>query len=209
MKEPTGIRYITDQNLTARTRVFRVFVFIFFFLSGFLFPYTLGFCEEHADKFNFLLPAPTGTAYQQYLGISSDKPFSLAEIKAKVVIIEIFSMYCPICQREAEHVNALFRLIQADPGLRDKIKLIGIGAGNSDFEVDFFREKYSIEFPLFSDTGLLIHKKVGEVRTPHFFGLLLEENTNIKVFYSRTGEMSGPEAFLQTIITESGIKEQP
>ncbi len=200
------MRCITDQNIPAR---FRASLLTLIFLLGYLFAGDPGLCEQTSEKFDFLLPAPAHEIHQQYLGLSSDKPFSLKEIKAKVVIIEIFSMYCPICQREAENVNALFRLIQADPALRDKIKLIGIGAGNSPFEADFFREKYSIEFPLFSDTDFFIHKKTGGVRTPHFFGLLLKENADLTVFYSRTGEMSGPEAFLQTIITESGIKEQP
>lgn len=206
MKEPEKMRCITDHNFSTPIRIT---VFIFLFLLGPVFTLPLGFCEESAAEFNFLLPAPSHVIHQQYLGLSSDKPFSLEEIKTKVIIIEIFSMYCPICQREAENVNALFRLIQADPGLRDKIKLIGIGAGNSDFEVDFFREKYNIEFPLFSDTGLSIHKKTGEVRTPHFFGLSLKGKGPVQIFYSITGGFSSPEDFLHTITTESGIKEQP
>jgi len=190
MKELTEMRPINKKNVSAPIRAA---VLTFFFLLTYLYPCEPGICEEKKDSFDFLLTAPTQEIHQQYLGISSDKSFSLGEIKARVVIIEIFSMYCPICQREAADVNELFRLIQENPALRDKIKLIGIGAGNSEFEVDFFREKYHIEFPLFSDRDFLIHKKVGGVRTPHFFGLLVNKNAEISVFYSRTGEMTSPE----------------
>ena len=39
------------------------------------------------------LGAPQSADYQQYLGISGEKTFTVPEIKAEVVLIEIFSMY--------------------------------------------------------------------------------------------------------------------
>jgi hypothetical protein len=39
------------------------------------------------------LGAPQSAEYQQYLGISGKKTFTIPEIKAEVVLIEIFSMY--------------------------------------------------------------------------------------------------------------------
>ena len=39
------------------------------------------------------LGAPQSPEYQQYLGISGKKTFTVPEIKAEVVLIEIFSMY--------------------------------------------------------------------------------------------------------------------
>ena len=39
------------------------------------------------------LDVPQITEYQQYLGISGKKTFTIPEIKADVVLIEIFSMY--------------------------------------------------------------------------------------------------------------------
>jgi len=42
---------------------------------------------------SFDLAVPQNTEYQQYLGISEKKSFMIPEIKAKVILIEIFSMY--------------------------------------------------------------------------------------------------------------------
>ena len=39
------------------------------------------------------LGVPQSTGYQQYLGISGKKSFTIPEIKAEIVLIEIFSMY--------------------------------------------------------------------------------------------------------------------
>lgn len=41
----------------------------------------------------FDLPVPESTQYRQYLGLDQKSVFSIADIKAEVVIIEIFSMY--------------------------------------------------------------------------------------------------------------------
>ncbi|UCE54714.1 MAG: hypothetical protein JSV31_04530 [Desulfobacterales bacterium] len=40
-----------------------------------------------------ILAAPESSEHQQYLGISGKDTFKIPEIKAEVVIIEIFSMY--------------------------------------------------------------------------------------------------------------------
>ncbi len=168
-----------------------------------------GMCASSDSRLDFTLPVPEKTHQQQYLGLEPGTDFSLGQIRAQVVIIEIFSMYCPICQREAARVNQVFDLIQARENLRDTVKLIGIGAGNSDFEVAFFKEKYAIEFPLFSDGDFVIHKKIGEVRTPHFFGLKLDQTGGFSVFYSRSGDISDPETFLETLLSPVGMDVTP
>ena len=59
----------------------------------------------------FELPVPQDLQLREYLGLSESGSFTIREIKAQVVIIEIFSMYCPFCQQEAPRVNELFNLI--------------------------------------------------------------------------------------------------
>ena len=63
------------------------------------------------------LDVPEDEAHQNYLGIRSGKSFGLKQIDADVVIVEIFSMYCPHCQREAPTLNKLYQSIEADPAL--------------------------------------------------------------------------------------------
>jgi len=168
-----------------------------------------GICGQRAGSLDFDLPVPEEIHLQAYLGVQGQDRFTLGQIAARVVIVEIFSMYCPICQREAADVNALFDRIRQDPQLRERVKLLGIGAGNSAFEVAFFKKKYNIEFPLFPDEDFSLHKQIGEVNTPHFFGLRLLENEKADLFFSRSGEIEDVKKFLQTLLKESGITLQP
>jgi len=145
------------------------------------------------------LEAPTDPGLSAYLGVDAGSHFTIPEIKARVVIVEIFSMYCPYCQKEAPNVNALFDKIQADSKLRPLVKLIGIGAGNSAYEVQVFRDTYKIRFPLFPDGDFSIHKCVGEVRTPFFMAVQLDPQGPPQLVYAAAGALQDVDAFLQKV----------
>lgn len=61
------------------------------------------------------LPVPKDPGEKSYLGVSGSGFFRIPQIKAKVVIIEIFSMYCPQCQKIAPGVDELYHLIESRP----------------------------------------------------------------------------------------------
>ena len=147
---------------------------------------------------DFSLPVPQDAHARSYLGLNNEKTFTLDRVKADILIIEIFSMYCPICQREAPKVNELFSKLNSLPG--KTIKLIGIGAGNSDFETRFFKETYTIKFPLFSDGDFVIHKKVGEKGTPFFIGIKPEASPEHRIFFTHSGEIKDLDDFMAQLI---------
>ncbi len=145
------------------------------------------------------LTVPTDAGYQKYLGIKGEGTFSLPQIKASVVIVEIFSMYCPHCQREAPSINDLYAKIQSSEKLKNKVKLVGIGVGNSPYEVEYFKKTYSIQFPLFSDAEFIVHKQLGEVRTPYFIGIKNHKDGSHTLFYSKLGGIADNAGFLKLI----------
>lgn len=151
------------------------------------------------------LRVPQSHAARNYLGLSGEGFFTIPQIKAKVVIVEIFSMYCPHCQWEAPKVNELYQAVEKDPYLKGHIKIIGIGAGNSSYEVGIFRENYQIPFPLFPDEDFIIHKAVGQVRTPYFIGVKINSDGSHAVFYSKEGGFQEPHQFLKLILNLSGL----
>jgi thiol-disulfide isomerase/thioredoxin len=155
---------------------------------------------------DFTLAVPDNPGYRGYLGLSKgNNTFKIPEIKATVVIIEIFSMYCPHCQRDAPNVNSFFNMIENNSGLKGKIKIIGIGAGNSSFEIDIFRKKYSVLFPLFPDNDFVVHKHIGEVRTPYFIALKINRDGSHKVIYSKLGGIEKADQFLELMLKLSGL----
>lgn len=153
------------------------------------------------------LTVPSKHNYRSYLGLSSSGSFKIPDIKARVVIIEIFSMYCPHCQGNAPIVNELYRMIEENPNLKGKVKLAGIGVGNSPYEVEIFRRTYDIPFPLFADGDFSIHTVLGEVRTPYFIGVKINDDGTHQVFYSKLGGVKKADQFLEMMLRLSGLME--
>ena len=145
------------------------------------------------------LDAPESPDQRTYLGLSEDGRFDPTTITGQLLVIEIFSMYCPHCQREAPAVNSLYQAIQASETLRGRVKMIGIGVGNSAYEVDHFRKHYRIAFPLFPDEDFIIHKSVGEVRTPFFIVVSIGPNDKGRVLWTGAGSMDKLETFISRL----------
>jgi peroxiredoxin len=144
---------------------------------------------------DLLLRGELSPEHLNHLGLTGPAPRHLSEIKATTVILVAFSMYCPHCQREAPALNELNALIQSR-GLANDVKLIGVGIGNSDFEVQVFRDKYATTFPLFSDPDFTVNKEIGEVGTPFFYVLALSpEKKEIRVVKTLLGRMESAETF--------------
>jgi peroxiredoxin len=156
---------------------------------------------------DFELPMLNNPADLQYLGLSAGgKFFRINQVKAKVVILQIYSMYCPYCQAEALNVNRLYATIETSQALKDKIKIFGIGAGNTQFEVGTYKKKYAVPLPLVPDDDFKIHKIMGEVRTPYFIAVKINNDGKTEVIYSRLGALGNVDQFLAQIVTLSGLK---
>jgi peroxiredoxin len=153
-----------------------------------------------------ILPTPQNADHRRYLRLDGGESFQVSDIKASVVIIEIYSLYCPYCQNEAPLLNELYQTIEKDEYFRGKIKLIGIGAGNSSFEVEAYRTTYNVAFPLFSDNDFRIHKSLGETRTPYFIAIKISGDGSNKVIYSKPGSIKEVNGFLRLIAELSGLK---
>jgi peroxiredoxin len=152
------------------------------------------------------LPVPKNPDERNYLGLSGSGFFKIPQMKAKAVIVEIFSMYCPYCQKDAPGVNELYRLIENNSNIKNKIKLIGIGAGNSPYEVEVFKKTYDVPFPLFSDKDFAIHQACGEVRTPYYMVVKMNEDGTHQIVHTQLGDYPGAEKFLELVLDVSGLK---
>lgn len=150
--------------------------------------------------FEINLETPDSKVMQEYLGLDSNPLFTMDDLDADVVVVEIFSMYCPHCQREAPMINRFYDLLVKRKAPEASIKIFGIGVGNSQFEVDYFQKTYNIPFPLFPDGDFVVHKAIGEVRTPYFIVLARGADKSWKVVLSRPGGIESPEFFLMTIV---------
>ena len=192
---------------TMGMKLLRIPAMLFFLLCLSSYRLTMPFAQTipaEGDMFPDLkLPLPPKMQEREYLQIDRG-PFLLSQIDSKVLIVEIFSIYCPVCQKEAPVVNLLFRAISANPEIESRVKLLAIGAGNSLYEINAFRNLFKVKFPLIPDVDFSVQKILGEVRTPYFF-VLLKKPTGMQVAYSRQGGIEDPEAFLELVCARTGI----
>jgi len=142
-----------------------------------------------------------------YLGLpAGSKSFRLSQVKAEALLVEIFSMYCPRCQAGARDVNALFQDLSALPQ-GQKLKMLGLGAGNSAFEVNAFRKQFEIPVPLFQDGDYALHKAFGNVYTPTYMVLRPEPGgKGFRVLFLQEGPFADGKAFLDQVLRVSGVQ---
>jgi hypothetical protein len=151
-------------------------------------------------------PIPPDTNDKIYLGLTGSGPFKITQVKARAVLIEVFSMYCPFCQKDAPGINELFRAVENDPELKGRVKIFGIGVGNSSYEVGVFRKTYHVPFPLIPDERLALHKALGETRTPYYLLVRLDQGGSGLVTYSELAGFKGLESFLEILRKSAGIE---
>jgi len=121
-----------------------------------------------------------------YLGVAAN-PFRLTQIQADYLFIEAYSLYCPACQRDAPALNELYRRIEAT-GLGARVRMIGLGLGNTSAETAHYRDKYAVPFPLFEDGEYLIHGELDEPVAPTYYIVRLEGN-GATTLYEREGPL--------------------
>lgn len=152
------------------------------------------------------LPIPQSEQDRAYLGLEGSGRFKLNQIKARILIIEIFNSYCPHCQHSAPLVNNLYRNIQERADLKDKIKIIGIGIGDNLNEINLFKQEYQVTFPLIPDQNSDIGNTFGVEGTPTFIGIRLNDQGLLEKFFFQKGGFEKAPKFLQEIIKQSGLK---
>lgn len=150
------------------------------------------------------LPAPAAAKEAAELGLpASATTFRLADLKADAVVLVVFSMYCTYCQKEAPSLAKLHALIR-ERGLSGKLKLIGLGAGNSAYEVNVFRETYKLSLPLVEDPDYAAHKALGQVGTP-FYYVLARQGQGFVIVDEQLGRVDSMEQFLKAVQDKTGL----
>lgn len=145
-------------------------------------------------------------ADQAYLGVSrTAPPYPLSRLTGRAYLVEMFSMYCPFCQREAQPLAEMFKTLQASRH-KDQFKMIGIGVNNSVFEVDLFKKKFPTPFPLFADPDGVILARLEVTATPTFYVVKRTESGGLSVAMTHIGHIEDPDAFLREAFAAAGLK---
>ncbi len=150
--------------------------------------------------------SPSSEKDLEYLGLTGDSgTFVISDIKADILIVEVYSMDCPRCQRQSKNMKELFSLLEKE-GYGGRIKLVGIGIGNSEFSTEVFKKKYKIDFPLIADPDSISYRMTGRVGIPYIILLKRDSAGNLTKVYSVEHENNNAEEMLGRILQSTGIK---
>jgi peroxiredoxin len=143
----------------------------------------------------FEMPPPADAAEAEYLGVSQGKSFSFKDVGAPFLLIEVIGVYCPICFKQAPLMDKLFKKIQADPGLSQKVRMLGLATGATPQELAYLKKQKLYAFPVVNDPDYAAHKSIGEPKTP--FTMLVDKNG--KVLLTHLGLIDDLNAFFREI----------
>jgi peroxiredoxin len=89
-------------------------------------------------------------ADQKYLGLEKPGAFTLQDIKAPYVLLEIMRTTCPHCVAQAPALNQLYKLV-ANSDLKDKLKIISVGETDNASTLKHFKAAHQVPFALVAD----------------------------------------------------------
>lgn len=168
-------------------------------MAGFLclvfagFAYAGNLPEKGQNLPDFVLQSPSAQHHQTYLGITTPT-FKLADIKSRLLVIEVIGVYCPQCYRQAPGFNNLYHRIEKS-NLKGEVKLLGIAAGGNAREIQYLHDQKQYSFPIAPDLSFEIHKLLGEPRTP--FTLIATPAG--KALFTHMGVIENIDTFWKTI----------
>lgn len=90
---------------------------------------------------------------QDYATLGLENPpeeFKLNDIHGDVLVLELFNRFCYSCWQQAGHMEALWRRL-GEEDLRDRVKLLALGQGNSSRGVKSFKNEHKISYPMGAD----------------------------------------------------------
>ncbi len=142
------------------------------------------------------LDAPDSAENRAYLGIEGREPFSLYQVSARIIILEIFSYLCTHCRRQALVLNDVYERIQNDKTVTKGVKIIGIAAACDQKQVDKWKDTFDAPFPLIPDPKQKSYTKLG--RPPVPCTLFVDaEGTILAVYF---GAAEDTDAFYQKLL---------
>lgn len=98
----------------------------------------------------FKFSSTLSEADQKYLGLEKPGAFTLQDIKAPYVLIEIMRTTCPHCVAQVPALNQLYKLV-ANSDLKDRLKIFSVGESDDASDLKKFKAAHKIPYPLVPD----------------------------------------------------------
>jgi len=116
-------------------------------------------------------------AQRAYLGLGASGPFTIGAVRGDLVVVEFFNSSCYACALMAPVMDLAWRQVDARTELKDRVRFVGIGVGNTPEQVRDFHDRYDTPFPMIADPEFAAFDALGTAEgTPYL--LLLRRGTD-------------------------------
>ncbi len=141
-------------------------------------------------------------ADRRYLGLARPGAFTLNDLHARYLLIQIFSDACPHCTLQAPVVKRLFQEISANPELNDgTLKMVGVGYYCTPAQMERWRGKYGAPFPLIPDPKGQFFRTLDIPGTPTYVVL----DSRGTVVYLYVGEITNTRRFIRQLLAHLAL----
>ncbi len=162
---------------------------------------------QPGDNVPFIyLKRPSEPAAQIYLGLVTEpagsfkrEAFTISDIKAELIVIEFLNRYCPSCQAQVPVMNAIYSLIENNPLLKSRVKVVGIGVGNNEEELIEFKAEQLIAFPLIPDPEFIAYDAIGDPGGTPYTVLVRKVDNQGVILSTHLGRINSAEDLLKDI----------
>lgn len=147
-----------------------------------------------------VLTASDRTEDFAYLGLEQESAnFFLADVPADFVLLKYYGENCHQCVQEVGQYNRLFTLLRDDPLLGPRVKMIGIGVGDTQHSVLRFKRSHQVPYPLLPDERQVMFESVGAGEIPLIYLVKILPNARVQAVLYHEGGLEGVDAFLNRI----------
>jgi len=137
------------------------------------------------QQVNYKFGKPLSDADAQYLGLDKAKEFTVSDVKTPYLLVEQFSTTCPYCATQAGLMNEIFKRVEQDPALKDKIRLVAEMQGDTADKVTPWKALHKVPYPLIPDPG----STLGDALNFHPYPVTFVLDKKGKIVYLLVGKM--------------------
>ena len=165
-------RGLKNMEAKKKDRIFMAHLIFFLLLSTAANGFCVSLKSDHSilrsgDTFpSISFPNSFAAEEKKYLGVDNKATLSLGDIQAEVLVIKYLNTNCVYCVKSLPVFNEVFETIAREPGLRRRIKIVAISAGDTPVEVAAFKEQHAVPYPMIPDTEFKAYKAVNEPTVP-------------------------------------------
>jgi peroxiredoxin len=96
--------------------------------------------------------------------LGGGEPVSLRELRGRVVLVNFWATWCKPCEDEMPAMESLYRALQGDD-----FELLAVSVDAGDEEVEAFRQRLALGFPILRDPDRRVATRYQSLRFPESF----------------------------------------